>query len=961
MYEFGSMPMFDMDYFNSPAFQQAIAAAVEQYSPAPVEPVYYAPPPEPVYYAPEPVAGIGRGGEYDYYQPELRLPEEVYVSQGPSAEEVAAAQAEADRAVAQAEAQRIAAEEEYFARVEAERVSLARAQALEAEAERTQNEAVAARAEQARIAAEQAAAERVAAEQAAVQAQVQAQAAEQSRVQAEQVAAVAPAPEPVFTPEPEQLAGIGRSVDENYYVPEVQAPEQTYTPAPVAVPEIDITRGIGGREVFAEPDYGFAPEQIYAADPNPAPVYAPPSEPVYTPAAEPVSIEAEPVAGIGSPAVAATAEAPSVIETAVAAPAAGGPLTQEQYDAMADRRAAANALPRGTYIAAPTDNFGKPTGFETPGELPNTFQYRGGPVRVTDRKGKVLFSGEGEEGAVAAARFAQNLSDTKGKKASWDIQEGERTINPDGSVGEMRWVSGPTDAKEGMGTIGNLAAFLLPIAAAIAAGPLGLAAQIAMGAAAGGVGAVMSGNDPLKAALIAGASAGIMNVSGANEAISGTLNKISGTLASKVTEEGVKKAGEELAEQIVVTGLSKAVQAAGSAAGNTLLSEAVKSGLGDITGYQTPAERFVEQPLPEALQPPVQLPLENAIVVSGSRVAPAVADAVTGAISGIGSAAAADVINQPAAPEPTKTAEEILEEETGEIVSLGEKTPSVNVPIPGIGTPGVVDPVTGDIVVSKPKPEPEIVTKEPDLPVESVLAGLPLTGLPTPDPALTDPKSTLDKIRDAADIATAVLPIVGGVVGGGGGGGGTIAPDTSKINFTKSPLRPTLTGAGIGGVGGRYPYTPQTYGRAGGDQETEYLFFTRDPVTGQETVQAAPAVSVVNPATIPVKKEGGEIEDDMVKHLVEYHKNGGHHGPGQVKGIGSGQEDKIPAWLSDGEYVWSAQDVSDLGDGSNKEGVRRLDKMRQIVRRQAGRKDVKKIAKPQKGIDTMLKAVGGLV
>jgi hypothetical protein len=106
--------------------------------------------------------------------------------------------------------------------------------------------------------------------------------------------------------------------------------------------------------------------------------------------------------------------------------------------------------------------------------------------------------------------------------------------------------------------------------------------------------------------------------------------------------------------------------------------------------------------------------------------------------------------------------------------------------------------------------------------------------------------------------------------------------------------------------------------------------------------------------------EGGEVDDDMVKHLVEYHKNGGHRGPGQVKGIGSGQDDKIPAWLSDGEYVWSAQDVADLGDGSTDEGVRRLDKMRQMVRRQAGRKDVKKIAKPQKGIDRMLKAVGGL-
>jgi hypothetical protein len=107
--------------------------------------------------------------------------------------------------------------------------------------------------------------------------------------------------------------------------------------------------------------------------------------------------------------------------------------------------------------------------------------------------------------------------------------------------------------------------------------------------------------------------------------------------------------------------------------------------------------------------------------------------------------------------------------------------------------------------------------------------------------------------------------------------------------------------------------------------------------------------------------EGGEMHDDMVKHLLEYKKGSGHNGPGPVKGIGSGQEDKIPAWLSDGEYVWSAQDVADLGDGSTDEGVRRLDKMRQMVRKQAGRKDVKKIAKPQRGIDQMLKSVGGKV
>ena len=53
MFEDYYMPQFDMDYFNSPAFQRCIASAVQQYSPQPVEPVYYAP--EPVYYAPEPV------------------------------------------------------------------------------------------------------------------------------------------------------------------------------------------------------------------------------------------------------------------------------------------------------------------------------------------------------------------------------------------------------------------------------------------------------------------------------------------------------------------------------------------------------------------------------------------------------------------------------------------------------------------------------------------------------------------------------------------------------------------------------------------------------------------------------------------------------------------------------------------------------------------------------------------
>lgn len=138
---------------------------------------------------------------------------------------------------------------------------------------------------------------------------------------------------------------------------------------------------------------------------------------------------------------------------------------------------------------------------------------------------------------------------------------------------------------------------------------------------------------------------------------------------------------------------------------------------------------------------------------------------------------------------------------------------------------------------------------------------------------------------------------------------------------------------------------------------------TPEQATAEATTYAGtlglPLAPVPTTTGTPMK-EGGEVDDEIMDHLLAYKRMGGHQGPGPVKGIGSGQDDKIPAWLSDGEYVWSAQDVADLGDGSTDEGVRRLDKMRQMVRRRAGRKDVKKIAKPQRGIDTMLKAVGGV-
>jgi hypothetical protein len=57
-----------------------------------------------------------------------------------------------------------------------------------------------------------------------------------------------------------------------------------------------------------------------------------------------------------------------------------------------------------------------------------------------------------------------------------------------------------------------------------------------------------------------------------------------------------------------------------------------------------------------------------------------------------------------------------------------------------------------------------------------------------------------------------------------------------------------------------------------------------------------------------------------------------------VGGPGDGRDDKIPAMLSDGEYVIDAETVALLGNGSNKAGAELLDNFRVNVRKQKGQK-----------------------
>ena len=976
MFEDYYQPEFNADYFNSPAFQQAIAAAVEQYSPAPVEPVYYAPPPEPVYYAPEPVAGIGRGGEYDYYQPELRLPE-VYAEAAPVYTPPPQEFRGIDRGIGEDYYQPgigYIPEEVYVPAPEPVYTPAVEPMTVEAEPIMGIGSPAVAEVDLAPSLIETAVAEPVAAADTGLQV-----------INAND-----------YSPSDTDLQTMKLTRDQ-------------WNEAMASLATLDLGNLNFGNFGITNPDATNNFRTFTAPKSNKG-------NPTSTVAKKDNTfnlIEGQPIRlvdmrtkkvvfqGTGYEA------AEKAIELAAGLTKEGGNKADWEIQTGQFKNPGSGDLVFGdTFKTVANEKRNKSIfneALDILGDAALGFII-GGPVgaaiaagasaagvNVSDIAYPIIATAVlGPTGFAATAGAAALGSAVSSAVQGRSVEE---TLIRAGVTGLTAGVMGGTDIG---GDISEAVGGVLK--------DIGVESQVSniiSGIGGSDAAAAVTGdivvNAATKAALDAAAAAATTGV--VSSAVSGAvvdavrqvvpdyqpspettdaLNKLddaAATAATAATDPTIVVTANPVTT--VLTGTNPIVETAAGIAGGF-------SGVGDIVDSPELRDRIAEE------KARVEEPKEEIVVTATPE--PEVIPTPVPETAGI-----ANII--PVEVPPSEVATDTPVEE---IVVNAPETEAVPVPAPvpevsGIGGP-IPDVLPTDIVVNAPEAvetPPEKTVPEvtgiggpiPDVLPNDIVVNAPETvetvepvpetagiggGIPNIDNLINstelqdtidaeknrppeEEKSLLEKVGDAADIATAVLPIVGGVVGGGGGGGGTRTPDTTGLKFTKSPLRPTLTGAGIGGVGGRYPYTPQTYGRAGGDQETEYLFFTRDPVTGE------PSVAPVAPAAAPGKKEGGEIEDDMVKHLVEYHKNGGHHGPGQVKGIGSGQEDKIPAWLSDGEYVWSAQDVSDLGDGSNKEGVRRLDKMRQMVRRQAGRKDVKKIAKPQKGIDTMLKAVGGLV
>ena len=163
-----------------------------------------------------------------------------------------------------------------------------------------------------------------------------------------------------------------------------------------------------------------------------------------------------------------------------------------------------------------------------------------------------------------------------------------------------------------------------------------------------------------------------------------------------------------------------------------------------------------------------------------------------------------------------------------------------------------------------------------------------------------------------------------GSTGGGGSGGGT----TNVYNSSGPWNAPITPGIMTVGQANQRPITS-------GLENLEML----DPSTGKSSTENNATqpnfftygTPVATAYPVPAYKNGGGVLQQFKGggHVPEFITGTtGHY----VKGRGDGQSDDIPAMLADGEYVFDADTVAQLGNGSSDAGAKVLDKMREALR-----------------------------
>lgn len=598
--------------------------------------------------------------------------------------------------------------------------------------------------------------------------------------------------------------------------------------------------------------------------------------------------------------------------------------------------------PNIQYIPAPVSNKGNPTGKMGGNVFAVTPEQ---PVRLVDLNTKtVVFEGTGADAARKATEIGQNLTDTMGRKASYDIQTADPT-------GTYVTVANEKKNKSTLGTIADVAGTALPLAAMFIPG-LNVLGTIAAGAGLGGAGAAIKGDNILKGAALGGLSAAGGQILGPALEAGGKLGTaLAPKLATAVgtglgSTAGGLATGQNLKNSLIGGVLSGGLSyvspdiAKGLGVGKSVNSSTGGGGGGDIvvSGYAPTSIGYTLGGSPNKIQQALAEKPFDGITATGNRF---------GNLSGFNfggtqfgapgeGPSALDKLTQ---PEPV---EEILVDGTRVV----RATP-VSVPVTGGFSPApavlpndiVVDatkvqrptsvsaPVTGalptDIVVNAPK----AVSKEDGLPEGSVVGGLPITGLPAMDPTLTDGGKKLG-LEDYLRLAGLASGLIGGG-GGGSGSSGTYGGGTGRLNPIFSAKLPSA--GGLGSIGMNRTQRPMgdvdwlTYGT-----RPELSFFDYAPRAASPTQVALPT-----PVTTPTP--GNPAGPIMYDEPVPRFARGGRT-EFAVNGAGTGRSDDIPAVLSDGEYVIDAETVALLGDGSSKAGAKKLDDLRVKVRKHKGQK-----------------------
>lgn len=470
---------------------------------------------------------------------------------------------------------------------------------------------------------------------------------------------------------------------------------------------------------------------------------------------------------------------------------------------------------------------------------------------------------------------------------------GSGTVNPTTGLVEFK------------GGVGKLIAAVAPVVLSIVAPGIGTAIGTALGAGTGmaasalggavigGASSALAGGDPLKGAL-----GGAIGAGGAS-ALGGAANSALGA--------GLGQTGQN------VLGSTLAGAATGALTGQGVGQGALQGALGGATGSAlSNLATGVDGTLGTSLQN-AGTQVGNALTMGATPKEALAQGALTGLASSL---------------KPSSSLYDITPSDTGglglkspsDIAVEGLKAPALNtasVPEMGLGTnysltggttPTYTGPETPTVDYSLTAPTAQTASAQPELgtgiqqsPLNAIAAQ---TAEAMPTVAKTDAGSTNKLGVSGLSSAANMLPLL------------------SLFSAAQTPEQVQQVVAGM---------TPE---------QKEYFnrpmrTWNWDTLGAAAKMQGLPLGSYI--ARNWDKVGGGMYDNPVATDTTAVAKARGGILSRLAEGGGSGRDDTIDAKLSDGEYVMDAETVSLLGDGSTKDGARRLDEMRAKIRQHKGK------------------------